>query len=391
MRHTPATRTRGAICLPSLSVIGVIVCGGAASASASPPTAEPVIKTFAGTGKPGFSSDGGPATAATLNQPFGVVIAATGDVWFCDTNNHVIRRIARESGTIETMVGGGRRGAAGDGGPARAAELNEPYELRFHPNGDLYWVERLNHCVRRLDHATGLVHRVAGNGNPGFSGDGGQAMEATLHEPHSIQFDLKATRLYICDIRNHRIRRVTLATGVIDTWCGNGRPDPTPEGAVVGPNTPLKGPRALDLAPNGDLWLALREGNAVYRIAMADGTLHHVAGTGRPGFTGNGGPALLATIAGPKGIAVSPDGQRIFLADTESHTVRAIDLTRSPPILDLVVGDGTRGDGPDAPDPLRCRLARLHGLGIDPQSGDLYIGDSENHKIRVVRGLSRQP
>jgi DNA-binding beta-propeller fold protein YncE len=312
-------------------------------------------------------------------------------VWFCDTNNHVIRRISKESGTIETIVGSGRRGLAGDGGPARAAELNEPYELRFHPNGDLYWVERMNHCVRRLDRATSVVHRVAGNGKPGFAGDGGRAVEATLHEPHSIQFDRTAEHLHICDIRNHRIRRVGLATGGIDTWCGTGRPDPTPDGTLVGPKTPLRGPRALDLAPNGDLWLALREGNAVYRIAMTDGTLHHVAGTGHPGFTGNGGPARLATIAGPKGIAVSPDGQRIFLADTETHTVRAIDFTRTPPTLELIVGDGTRGDGPDQPDPLRCRLARLHGLGIDPQSGDLYIGDSENHKIRVLRGASRRP
>lgn len=351
------------------------------------PLSAATIETVVGTGQAGRSGDGTPALKAELNQPFGVTVGPGGDLWFCDTNNHLIRRFEKDSGLVKTVVGSGRKGLAGDDGPPLRAQLNEPYELRFHPNGDLYWVERLNHLVRRLDHTTGLVHRVAGTGQPGFSGDGGPAASAALHEPHSIQFDRGAHHLYICDIRNHRIRRVDLATGLINTWCGTGKPEATPDGAPVSPQTPLKGPRALDLAPDGDLWLALREGNAVFRIAMADATLHHVAGTGLPGFTGNGGPARLATIAGPKGLAVAPDGRRIFLADTETHTVRAINLSHSPPTLELIAGDGTRGDGPDSPDPLRCRMARLHGLGVDPTTGDLYIGDSENHKVRVIRGL----
>jgi DNA-binding beta-propeller fold protein YncE len=88
-------------------------------------------------------------------------------------------------------------------------------------------------------------------------------------------------------------------------------------------------------------------------------------------------------------VAVSPDGKTVYLADTETHTVRAIDLTRNPPTLELIAGDGTRGDGPDSPDPLKCRMARLHGVGIDLKTGDLYIGDSESHKVRVIRGLGR--
>ncbi len=344
------------------------------------------IETFAGSGKAGYQGDGKEAIHAELNQPFGVTVGPDGNVYFCDTNNHVIRKIL-ENGIIETIIGTGEQGYTGDGGPATDATLNEPYEIRFHPNGDLYWVERMNHIVRKKDHATGKVTTLAGTGIPGFSGDGGPGHLADLNQPHSIEFDAGAKNLFICDIKNHRIRRLDLASGIISTWCGNGQTKNLTDGAAIGPQTPLNGPRALALAPDGALWLALREGNAVYRIDMKSHTLHHMAGTGKPGFTGNGGPATLATIAGPKGIAVSPDGKKVYLADTETHTVRAINLTTTPPLLELIAGDGTRGDGPDTPDPLKCRMARLHGIGIHPLTGDLYIGDSECHKIRVLRGL----
>lgn len=343
------------------------------------------IETLAGTGVAGYDGDRGPAKQARLNQPFGVVVGPDKCIYLCDTFNHVIRRVSLTAGTISTVVGSGKPGYAGDGGPALEAMLNEPYELRFDLVGNLYWVERVNHVVRKHDAQTGLVSTIAGIGQAGFSGDGGPATSASLCQPHSIQFDPSQENLLICDIGNHRIRAVSLNTGVISTWCGNGTTDATPDGATIGDHVPLRGPRALDLAPNGDLWLVLREGNAVYRIDARTRRLEHVAGTGAQGFAGNGGPAKEATLSGPKGVAISPDGRFVFLADTESHTVRAIDLEQSPPTLVLVVGDGQKGDGPDSPDPLKCRLARLHGLATDPATGDLYIGDSETHKVRVVR------
>lgn len=346
------------------------------------------IDTVAGSGAKGFGGDGGKATEATLDNPFGVIVGPDGDIYFTDTGNHCIRKISRKSGVITTVVGqGGKKGYSGDGGPATEALCFEPYEVRFHQNGDLYWVEMQNHLVRKLDARTGLVHTVAGTGEKGFGGDGGPATEAKMDRPHSIQFDAEFANLYICDITNHRIRRVNLESGIIDTWCGSGKPAPTPDGAKVSADTPLKGPRALDIAPNGDLWLALREGNQVYRIDMRAGTLHHVAGTGAKGFGGNGGPAREATLSGPKGVAISPDGKLIYLADTESHSVRAIDLRNDPPTLELIAGTGKKGDGPDSPDPLRCEMARLHGVGVDPVTGDLYIGDSETHKVRRITGL----
>lgn len=342
------------------------------------------IQTVAGTGAMGYAGDGKAAAEAQLNNPFGVVVGPDGDIYFCDTGNHVIRRISRKSGAIATIAGTGEKGYSGDGGPAAEAKLFEPYELRFHPGGDLYWVEMQNHIVRRLDARTGKVETVAGTGGKGYGGDGGPAAKALFNRPHSIQFDQSGEHLFVCDIGNHRIRRIDLKKGVVDTWCGTGKPETTPDGAKVGPKTPLKGPRALDIDRNGDFWLALREGNQVFRIDMKKGTLHHAAGSGEKGFAGNGGSAKTAQLSGPKGVAVSPDGKLIYLADTESHSIRAIDLRTTPPTLQLIAGDGRRGDGPDSPDPRKCRMARPHGVGIDPLTGDLYIGDSETNKVRKV-------
>ncbi len=343
------------------------------------------ISTLAGNGKAGYAGDGGKATEATLNQPFGVIVGPAGNVWFCDTNNHAIRRVDRETGLITTAVGTGKKGYSGDGGKAPEVTMNEPYEIRFHQDGDLFWVERLNHIVRKMDSKTSIVTTVAGSGKAGFSGDGGPASEAMMNQPHSIQFDAEGKSLYICDISNNRIRVVDMDSGNIDTFCGTGKAAATEDGAEVGKNTSLKGPRALDISSDGDLWLATREGNQVFRIDMSTKRIHHIAGTGTKGFSGNGGPAKDATLSGPKGVAISPDGRWIHLADTESHTVRSIDTSQNPPTLELIAGDGKKGDGPDSPYPLNCRMARLHGIGIDPKTGDLYIGDSETNKVRVIR------
>ncbi|MDB2642498.1 hypothetical protein N9Y55_01535 [bacterium] len=245
------------ILLPSLALGASILFSQAQDAK---------IDTVAGNGEIGFFGDGGRALEAALHQPFGVVVSPAGDIVFCDTNNHVIRRISRKKRTIETIVGTGEKGWSGDGGPPSEAKLNEPYEIRFHPSGDLYWVERMSHTVRKLDARTNIVSTIAGTGEAGFSGDGGPGTSAAMSQPHSIQFDRSGKRLFVCDIKNHRIRAIDILTGIISTWCGTGKPEATKDGAKVSPDTPLKGPRALDRAPNGDIWLALREGNQLFRI-----------------------------------------------------------------------------------------------------------------------------
>jgi streptogramin lyase len=349
--------------------------GGAATARRRAPAAR--IATFAGTGEAGYTGDGGEARAARLDNPFGLLRGPDGALYFCDTKNHAIRRVGRD-GTTSTVAGTGRAGYSGDSGPAARAELNEPYEVRFDRGGHMLFVERLNHVVRRVDARTRTISTVAGTGAGGFSGDGGAAEKAQLRQPHSIQFD-RGGDLYICDIGNHRIRRVDMKTGVITTFAGTGEKLPTPDGAPVA-GTPLNGPRAIDFDHRGDLWLALREGNAVYRIDMRRGTIHHVAGTGRPGFTGNGGPAKEATLSGPKGLSIGPDGH-VYLADTESHTLRRIDVKTGT--IDVMAGTGERGDGPDG-DPLACRMSRPHGVFVD-KDGSIFIGDSEAHRVRVIR------
>lgn len=333
--------------------------------------ADPRMVTFAGTGQPGYSGDGGPATQAQLNQPFGITRGPGGALYICDTNNHVIRRVAAD-GTIRTVAGSGKRGHAGDGGPATEAQLNEPYEVRFDRTGNMFFVERLNHVVRRVDAKNQIISAVAGTGTPGFSGDGGPATRATLNQPHSIQFDSNGD-LYICDILNHRIRKVDMKTGIISTFAGTGEKAPTPDGARI-EGTPLNGPRAIDFDKAGDMWLALREGNAVYRLDRGAGTIHHVAGAGGQGFTGNGGPAKLATLSGPKGLSVGPDGN-IYLADTESHSIRMINLAIGT--IELVIGNGN-GNG------ARGELARPHGVFVDSDRS-IFVGDTESHRVLRIR------
>jgi streptogramin lyase len=331
--------------------------------------------TIAGTGVAGFSGDGGPGIAAQINNPYGLVTGPDGALYFCEIGNHRVRRLDLKTHQIDTAAGSGQKGYSGDGGPALAAALNEPYEVRFDSAGNMFFAEMQNHVVRRVDAKTKVISTVAGTGAPGFAGDGGPAAQAQLRQPHSIAFDAQG-RLLICDIGNHRIRRVDLKTGIIETWAGTGERKPTPDGAPIA-GTPLNGPRAVAVGPGGDLYLVLREGNAVYRMDTRAGRIYHLAGTGETGYTGDGGPAKSAKLAGPKGIAVAPDGS-LYLADTENHAIRRIDLKTS--VITTVAGTGQRGDGPDG-DPLKCHLSRPHGIFVD-RTGKIFIADSESHRVR---------
>ena len=331
--------------------------------------AQPAVTTLIGTGSPGLSD-------REVNNPYGLVIGPDRALYFCDLDNQRIRRLDLGTRQTTTIAGNGERGYSGDGGLATAASLNMPHEIRFDAAGNLYIAERDNHVVRRVDTRSGIISTLAGTGAPGFSGDGGPASSAQLRQPHSIAIATRG-QLLICDIGNHRIRRVDLTLGTIHTYAGTGERQPTPEGPF-GASTPLNGPRTIVFDRDGNLYLALREGNAVYRVASGAQTIHHLAGTGEQGYSGDGGPARNASLAGPKGLAVG--GGRLYVADTENHVIRGVELKTG--IITTVLGTGQRGDGPES-DPLRCRLARPHGVFVDAD-GSLYVGDSEAHRIRVL-------
>jgi streptogramin lyase len=355
-----------------MRTLGVLLCLATAPAFAVQ------IKTIAGTGKPGMATDGAKAIEAPLNNPYGLTIGPDGALYVCEVDNNRVVRIDRKTGRITVVAGDGRKGYSGDGGPALAASLNQPYEIRFDKTGNMFFVEMQNHVVRRVDARTKIITTIAGTGKPGFSGDGGPANQAQLSQPHSIAFDPEG-RLLICDIANRRIRRVDLKTGSIETYAGTGeRKNPTDGSPLAG--APLNGPRAIAVDSQGNLLVVLREGNAVYRIEAASKTIHHFAGTGEKGNTGDGGPAKLARLNGPKGISAAPDGS-FYIADTENHTIRRIDPKSGT--ITTVAGTGERGDGPDG-DPLACKLSRPHGIFVG-KDGTIYIGDSESHRIRVLK------
>ncbi len=333
--------------------------------------------TVAGNGQQGFSGDGGPATSAKIDNPFGVVRGPDAALWFTEYTGHRIRKV-NPDGTIQTPAGTGAKGYTGDGGPATQATFNLPHEIRFDKEGNYYIADMSNHAIRCVDAKTGVITTYAGTGKAGYSGDGGPANRAELKQPHSIQFGPDG-HLYICDIGNNVIRRVDTKTGIISTFAGTGTPGPTPDGSPI-TATPLKGPRSLDFDAAGNLWLVTREGNQVFKFDMKAGIIHHIAGTGKKGFTGNGGPAEEATLSGPKGVAIDAEGN-VWLADTESHSVRMIDAKTGN--LELIAGTGAKGDGPDG-DPLKCQMARLHGIFVDAD-GSVYIGDSEAHRVRVLK------
>ena len=323
-----------------------------------------------------MAADGESAATAKLNNPFGVIIGPDDALYWADFAGHRVLRLDLGSRRVSILAGAGEKGHGGDGGPARQATLNTPHEVRFDRAGNAFIAERDNHVVRHVDMNSGVISTIAGTGARGFSGDGGPATLAQLAQPHSIALD-RNDRLYICDILNNRVRMRDPGTGVISTFAGTGAASATPDEAPLS-GTPLWAPRSIDIAPDGLLYLVLREGNQVYVIDPVKGVLKRLAGTGKTGYGGDNALAIDAEFRGPKGIAYAPAGN-LYIADTENHVIRMVSLASG--IISTVAGTGKRGDGPDG-DPLMCALNRPHGVYV--HGSTLYIGDSENNRIRAL-------
>jgi sugar lactone lactonase YvrE len=341
-----------------------------------PPSPGQVI-TVAGTGGKADNGIRGSFEEVNIGQPFGVEIGPDGYLYICEVENHRVWRLDRRYRTLQVVAGTGKRGFTGDGGVATKANMNEPYEVRFDDDGNMYVVEMQNHIVRRIDAVTQEISTVAGTGAPGFAGDGGPASEARLNRPHSIAIHKR--HLYIADIGNHRIRQVDLDSGQIETLLGNGRQQ-LPQAGPIRANSPMVGPRALYVRDQ-NLWIALREGHSIWKLDLDQGMLTHVAGNGQKGYSGDGGDPKVATFNGPKGIVVDWY-ERVYVVDTENQVIRRIDTQEDR--ITTVAGSGQQGDGGDGQSALSAGMDRPHGICVDDE-GMIYIGDTNNHRVRAVR------
>lgn len=329
---------------------------------------------FAGTGSSAKIDSpyptGEPTAAANrvaLGNPFGVEILGDA-VWLTTVDDHCIWRTSVDGKSLTRIAGTGEVGYAGDGGAATDAKFNWPHEVRVDSSGNLFVADTRNHVIRRIDAKTNVVTTIAGNGTPGFAGDGQKGSDVRFKQPHSVVLDHRGG-LLVADTQNHRLRRIHLATGIVETVSGTGRRELPIDGAKASAVS-LFGPRSLAVDETS-IWIALREGNSIWRIDRAAGTIHHVAGTGKKGYSGDGGAPLDATFNGPKGIVVDDRG-RLLVVDTENQAVRRIDLKAGS--VETVLGG-------EAAAP-RDRLRRPHGISHHAGRG-FFVADSENHRVLI--------
>ena len=334
------------------------------------------IKTFVGTGERGYAGDGGPAGSALLDEPFMCAFDGQGNLYLVEAMNHCVRRVDMHTGIITTVAGTGLEGYSGDGGPATQATFKQPYSLQVEANGDIYIVDRLNAVIRRVEAATGIITTVAGTGEPGYGGDGGPGNRAQLREPNDCFLDRRGS-LLIADIQDQRVRRLDLRTGIITTFAGNGEKVRGGEGLPAA-RASILGARAVCMDASGNTYICEREGNGV-RVVDADGIMSTFAGTGEQGYTGDGGPALAATWSGPKAIRCDHQGD-LLVVDTENHAIRKIDAATGT--VTTVAGGHLGGEGDGGP-ATSAGLDRPHGCDVD-RMGNIYIADSNNHRVRVV-------
>ena len=334
------------------------------------------IQTYVGTGEAGYAGDGGPALRAACSEPFMCDFDSAGNLFYTESRNNVVRRVDKTTGVVTTVAGTGELGYGGDGGPAIQATMREPYSLQVDGNGDIYIVDRLNAVVRKVDAATGIITTVAGTGEVGYSGDGGPGDQAMLREPNDCFLDGKGG-LLIADIQDQRIRRLDLTSGMISTFAGNGDKERSGDGKPALESSFL-GSRAVCMDSKGNTYIAEREGNGVRKID-ASGIMSTVAGTGERGYEGDGGPALTATWGSPK--ALRCDAQdNVVVVDTENHAIRVIHADSG--IVTTIAGGRLGGEGDGGP-ATEAAMDRPHGCGIDID-GNIFVADSNNHRVRVV-------
>lgn len=329
-----------------------------------------IIGTVAGNGAAGYGGDNGPATGAQLNQPCGLVLDASGNLFVADYYNNRIREIS--NGVMTTVAGIGTQGFSGDNGLATRAQLNDPFVLGIDSAGNLYLADYGNNRIRKI--SAGIIMTVAGNGAGGFSGDGGSAVSAELHSPASVAVD-SSGNVYTADSLNNRVR--VISSGVINTVAGVGV---SGFGGDAGPaaSAQLSQPFGVALDTAGNLYIA-DFGNARVR-KISGGTITTVAGNGTAGFSGDSGHAVGAELNGPSGVAVDTAGN-LYIADSANNRIRKVAAGN----ITTVAGNGTAGFSGDTGSATAAELRNPTAVALD-STGNLYIADSGNNRIRKVTG-----
>lgn len=318
------------------------------------------------------------ATSAKLGSPFGVEFDSAGNLFFVEIDGHRVCKVDPR-GVLTKVAGKGSKGLSGDGGQPLMAEFNALHNLAIAKNDDIYLADTLNHRVRKIDHKTGLIANIAGT-EKGFSGDGGPATQAKFSGIYCATLDPSSQRILLADLDNRRIRAVDLKSGIVTTIAGNGERDVPADGATANA-APLVDPRAVTADAAGNVYILERSGHAL-RVVDREGKIRTLVGTGQKGNTGDGGPALKATLNGPKHLCIDQDGG-VLIADTENHVIRKYNPKDG--MIQRIAGSGRRGAAGVPGPALEVEMFQPHGVYVHA-NGDLYISDSSNHRIlKMVR------
>lgn len=313
-----------------------------------------------------------------LVTPFGVDFGPDGTVYLVEmVKGERLRKIV--NGTVVTVAGTQEKGSSGDGEKALNATFNGMHSLAVGPEGIVYLADTWNNRIRTFDPKNGTISKFAGTGEKGFSGDGGPADDAKFGGVFCVAFDAKKENLFVTDLDNRRIRKIEMKKRIVTTVAGNGQKGAPVDGAKA-TDQPLVDPRAAAVDSKGNLYILERGGHAL-RVVDDKGAIRTVAGTGKAGGEGLGGPARSAAMNGPKHLCIDTDDS-VVIADTENH--RIVRYVPTQGTLVAVAGTGKKGAGGLDGSPLKVELSQPHGVTVQPKTGILFVTDSYNNRILKI-------
>ncbi|MBT4500345.1 MAG: choice-of-anchor D domain-containing protein, partial [Gemmatimonadetes bacterium] len=339
------------------------------------------IFTVAGNGEQDYTGEGGAAISAGLNQPNSVHVDGSGDIYIADTQNNRVRKVDGRTGTIATIAGNGEQGYSGDGGPGSSASLVLPGDIFVDGSGTVYIADTFNYVIRKVDGSTGIITTVAGDGGYGFSGDDVSALVADLASPFGIHVD-GSGNIYIADSNNNRIRKVDVSTGIIATVAGNGQSGYSGDGGAA-TSASLNNPIKVCLDHLGNIYIADGNNNRIRRVDGGTGIITTMAGNGEEGVSGDGfagdsGPATSARLFNLGGVSVDESGNVYFVSN---NRIRKVDVSTG--IITTVAGNGGDAFSGDGGPATRARLSDPRDVFVDG-SDNIYIADTFNNRIRKV-------